>query len=907
MAQLPTGTVTLLFTDIEGSTQLLHWLGPAYAQALSLHQAVLRAAFAAYAGAEVDTQGDAFFVAFPSAPQAVASAAAATRVLAEQSWPQGASLRVRMGLHTGSPQLVGDHYVGLDVHHAARIAAAGHGGQVLLSQTTRDLVTHALPSGVTVAELGLYRLKDLQQPERLYQLVLPGLLADFPPLKTLDLSPHNLPVQPTPLLGREAELAAISALVRQDAMRLLTLTGPGGIGKTRLAIQVAAELVEAFDDGVWYVRLSRLVDPALVLPTIAQSLDLKEQASQPIADTLRAHLAEKRLLLVLDNFEQVAAAAPEVAGLLEASPRLHVLVTSRVPLHLRGEQEFQVVPLALPDPTQPPTLEALSQAASTALFIAQAQAVTPRFSVTAANAPAIAGICVRLDGLPLTLELAASRVKVLPPEALLTRLERTLPLLTGGARDLEERQQTMRATIAWSEDLLAPQEQVLFRRLAVFVGGCTLEAIEAVCTAPEGAAPLELDVLNGLSTLVDQSLAQPREEDGEARFGMLQVIREYALERLEASGEAEVLHRAHAGYYLALVERAEPALRGPESGAWLLRLERELDNLRAALGWARVQGEAETGLRLAVALGGFWDARGHLREGQAWVEGLLALGTDDASRAEQTVRGVSAGVRARALSAAGRLALWQGDDALAARRLEAAATLGRETGDVRTVQIALNNLGIIAEQQGDLEQAEARYVESLALARGAGNQRGIAASLSNLGVLAVSRGDLERAEDYFQEALALHRQRGDPKGIALALLNLGGVAGQRGEVAQAETLGREGLALVRDVGDLRFCAGALDLLAGTAGMAGQGRRAARLLGAATALRETIGAPQPAREHDDTEQAVAPARAALGEEGWMAAYVAGHAVTPEQAITEALGEARARAEAQKRGSSPPCYL
>ena len=374
-------------------------------------------------------------------------------------------------------------------------------------------------------------------------------------------------------------------------MRLVTLTGPGGIGKTRLSVQVTAELVEAFPDGVWLVRLSRLTDPALVLPTIAQTLGLKEQGSHSMADLLRTHLAQKRLLLLLDNVEQVVGAAPEVAGLLAASPGLKVLATSRVPLHLRGEREYALGPLPLPDPGHLPAAQELSQYAAVALFIERAQETKPDFAVTSANAPAIAAICARLDGLPLAIELAAARVRVLPPEALLARLSAQLSaqlqLLTGGARDLEVRQQTMRATIAWSEDLLAPSERVLFRRLAVFVGGCTLEAADAVCAAPEGAEPLGQDVLDGLSTLVEQSLVQQREEDGEPRFGMLHVIREYVLERLEASGEAAALRRAHVVHFLALAELAQPELTGPEAGAWLERLEREHDNLRATLGWAR--------------------------------------------------------------------------------------------------------------------------------------------------------------------------------------------------------------------------------------------------------------------------------------------------------------------------------
>ncbi|HEV2457211.1 MAG TPA: adenylate/guanylate cyclase domain-containing protein, partial [Ktedonobacterales bacterium] len=471
-SDLPTGTVTFLFTDIEGSTRLQQQLGARYAESLGLHQQLLRAAFAASNGREVDTQGDAFFVAFSIAPQAIAAAAEATRALADAAWPEDAPVRVRIGVHTGTPQLVGDRYIGLDVPRAARIAAAGHGGQVLLSEATHALVEHALPEGTNLRDLGLHRLKDLQHPEHLFQLVMPGLAADFSPLKTLDTHQHNLPIQPTPLLGREEAVAALCALLRREDVRLVTLTGPGGIGKTRLAIQIAAELVQDFADGVWFVRLSRLTDPALVVPTIAETLGLKEVDSQSLAELLGAYLVDRRPLLLLDNFEQVVGAASEVAGLLAASPGLKVLVTSRSRLHLRGEHEYPLAPLPLPEPGQQPPPERLSQYAAVAMFVERAQAAKADFAVTAANAPAIAEVCARLDGLPLAIELAAARVKLLPPEALLARLSTQLKVLTGGPRDLEERQQTMRATLAWGEALLAPEERVLFRRLAVFVGGC---------------------------------------------------------------------------------------------------------------------------------------------------------------------------------------------------------------------------------------------------------------------------------------------------------------------------------------------------------------------------------------------------------------------------------------------------
>ncbi|MGO8948870.1 MAG: ATP-binding protein [Ktedonobacterales bacterium] len=889
MSQLPTGTITFVFTDIEGSTKLLQRLGPEYARVLGEHQALLRAAFAAHGGVEVDTQGDAFLVAFPTAPAAVAAAADATRALAEHAWPEGSTLRVRIGLHTGAPQLVGNHYVGLDVHRAARIAAAGHGGQVLLSQTTTMLIEQDLPAGATLRNLGPHLLKDLQQPEHLVQLILPGLPADFPPLKSLDTHRHNLPIQPTPLLDREEQVPVLCMLLRSDGVHLVTLTGPGGIGKTRLALQVAAELVGDFSDGVWFVRLSRLVDPTLVVPTIAEALGLQEQGSQPIAETLRAHVADKRLLLVLDNFEQVVGAAREVADLLATSPGLRVLVTSRLSLRLSGEREFPLAPLPLPGRGQRMPPEDLPQYAAVALFVGRAQAAKPDFTVTAANAPSIAEICARLDGLPLALELAAARVKVLPPEALLSRLSGGLHLLSGGARDADERQQTMRAAIAWSDALLAPAERVLFWRLAVFVGGGTLDAAEAVCVIPEETEPLGLDLLDGLSELVEQSLVQQREEGAEPRFGMLHVIREYALERLAASGEAEALRRAHAEHFLALAERAEPQLRGPEAGRWLAQLEREHDNLRAALGWAREQGEAELGLRLMGSLWRFWESRGHLREGRAWMDELLEPGSETSGGAAGMEPAVAAGVRARALTGGGRLATRQGDFVVAERWLEEATALGQAAGDLLTAADALNALGNNAWDQGDLERAKVRYEEALAFYRAVENRRGIATALSNLGITDMYQGNLERAAGVLQEALALSRQDGDRYSSAVSLESLGGVARRRAEVAQAAALLCEALALDWGRGDPRRCAEDLEELASTAGIAGQGQRAARLLGAALAVRETLGTPKSAPEQADVDKAVAAARAALGEEAWAAAFAEGHALALEEAVAEALGE------------------
>src|SRR5258708_3470430 len=469
MQNLPTGTVTLLFTDIAGSTRLLHQLGDRYASMLLECRQVLRAVFEQWNGNVVDTQGDAFFVVFARATDAVSAAVAAQHALASHDFPDDATVQVRMGLHTGEPQRTAEGYVGLDVHRASRIMNAGHGGQVLLSQATCSLVEQDLPEGASLGDLGEHRLKDLGRPMRLFQLVISDLPADFPSLHTLESFPNNLPVQPTPFLGREHEVAALQDLLSPSDVRLVTLTGPGGTGKTRLGLQVAADLSDRFKNGVFFVNLAPISDPALVVPTIAEALVIREESGQALLERLVEHLRQRQLLLLLDNFEQVVSAAEQVAALLIACPHLKVLVTSREVLHVRAEHEFPVLPLAVPDPDHLPDLAALSHQAAVALFLQQAQAVKPDFQLTETNARAIAELCARLDGLPLAIELAAARMKLFSPPALLARLGQRLSVLTSASRDAPTRQQTLRNTIAWSYNLLDAREQRLFQRLSVFV------------------------------------------------------------------------------------------------------------------------------------------------------------------------------------------------------------------------------------------------------------------------------------------------------------------------------------------------------------------------------------------------------------------------------------------------------
>jgi predicted ATPase/class 3 adenylate cyclase len=601
MAELPTGTVTLLFTDIEGSTRLLRRVGDAYADLLGEHRRLLADAFEHHRGAIVDSEGDAFFVAFASARDAVAGAEAAQRALAEHPWPGDEELRVRMGLHTGEPRLVDGRYVGLDVHHAARVMAAAHGGQVLLSESTRALLDDA----TRLRDLGEHRLKDLSHPQRLYQLDVDGLPTEFPPLKTLDNRPTNLPVQPNELIGRERELEEAAALLT-NGLRALTLTGPGGTGKTRLALQLAADVVEEFPDGVFFVSLAPVRDWELVAPTIARTLGLREQPGETVLETLDGYLGDKALLLVLDNFEQVLAAAPAVAGLSASASQLKLLVTSRTPLRLSGERTYPVPPLELTE--------------SVRLFAARAHAAALDFDVTEENQDAVAEICRRLDGLPLAIELAATRIRSLPPPALLRRLDQRLKLLTGGAQDLDERQRTLRGTIEWSYELLPQAERELFARLGVFVGGSRLDAAEALCGG------IEIDVLDGLQSLVEKSLLRQRPDaDGEPRFWMLETIREFALELLGEAGTLEEARRAHAEWFLALAEHVDLESRTGDQGALFEQLEADNANLRAAVDWAEEMRDADLLLRLATALWRFWATRGHIEEGTTVLENALAV------------------------------------------------------------------------------------------------------------------------------------------------------------------------------------------------------------------------------------------------------------------------------------------
>ncbi len=871
MSELPTGTVTFLFTDIEGSTRLLRQLGDGYRAVQDRHAEIVREALETEGGREVRTEGDAFFAVFRTAKNAVAAAVRAQRALARSEWPHGGSVRVRMGMHTGEGSLGGDDYIGVDVNRAARIAAAGHGGQVLISDATRALVEEALPLGAFVRDLGRHRLKDFDEHQPLFDLVVEGLASDFPPLRTLEAPrPTNLPPPRTSFVGRGRELGEIADLLTRT--RLLTLTGPGGTGKTRLALRVAAEHIDRFADGAYVVDLSVTKDARLVLSGIAAALGVHEDPNTEVLDTLARYLRDRILLLVLDNVEQVVEAAPAVGSLIDAALRLTVLATSRVPLHLAGEHEYMVEPLPLPNATTL-DLRDLATCESVALFVERARAVRRGFVLDDRNASAVAGIVTRLDGLPLAIELAASRVNLLSPQGLLDRLEQRLALPETGTRDLPERQQTLRAAIGWSHDLLDEEQRRVFARLSVFAGGFSLEAAEAVC-----AQGLNDGILDGLAALVDNSLVTRIETmDGRVRFRLLETIREFGGERLDGSPERDEVRRRHAWHVVELAEAGEPELL-TQNNVWLDRLEEEHDNIRAALRWSLGSGEAEPGLRIAGALWRFWQVRGHLMEGRRWVEELLLVSAAQPRTA----------ARAKALGAEGSLQYFTNEPTRLRGAYEESLAIYRELADRRGVAEGAYNLAFAHLLAHEVEPARELLGEALRIHGELSDAVREAHAKAALGLISLQEGDLDTSAALTEAALTTLTDAGDDWGMTWTSGQLAAVALKRGDYERCRSLLLQSLDRSEALRARGWNAVAVEGMAALAIHQGDPDRGIRLAGAAAHMKDLAGGGAP-RAIVGLEDPVRLVEGTMPRERIDQLWTEGWALTSEAAIALARNQ------------------
>jgi len=874
VSELPTGAVTFLFTDIEGSTRLWEEHPDVMRLVLARHDAQLRAAIETNGGVVFKTVGDAFCAAFHTPREAVEAALAAQRNLRSAQGSavhQQLPLKVRMAIHTGTAEVRDRDYFGPPLNRVARLLAAAHGGQVLLSLAAQELVRDDVPPTVGTRNLGQHRLRDLQRPEHVFQLTHPELPTEFPALRSLDLLPNNLPQQVTSFVGREKELKDVKEILQRT--RLLTITGPGGAGKTRLSLHAAADMLVAFPDGVWVAELAPVSEPTRTPQVVATALGMKEDPARPLLDALIDHLRPKRLMLILDNCEHlIDAAASLAAAILRNCPDIQILASSREALNIEGEATYRLPSLALPRPSDTVALSTLTQYDAVRLFIERATAVSPTFMATNENAPSLAQICHQLDGIPLAIELAAARVRSFSLEELCNRLNDRFRLLTGGRRTALPRQQTLRATVDWSYDLLSAQERVLLRRLAVFAGGWTADAAEAVCAdeAVEG-----WEVIDLLTQLVDKSLVLAEEQGGKTRYRALATVRHYARDRLQEEGELEPSSARHREWFVALPERLRVQLPGELRREHVEALESELDNFRAVL--ERCERDApEVGLDLASKLELLWFRGGFLEEGRSWLSRLLRVDQEGGGA-------VNSAVRLRALILLSHISSIQGDTGFACRAAEEAYRIAAHREEPRQLAEAAGMLGAAYDMANHLEQAQEHYQEALRLWRDLGEPVKVATVLGNLGNAVFSAGDLRAARAYYEESMNMARELGHRKQEAWAAGNLAAVELRDSRVEVAMSLTALAVRIMRELGDRHYLVQSISHMASVVGAGGDMARAARLLGAAEAIRASLGiraAPYGAEAYHRT---VREAREELGEAAFLHEWEQGRVLTLEQAI------------------------
>ena len=873
--RFPSGTVTFLFTDIEGSTKLAREHPETWEIARARHHAILRSAIQLHNGYIFQIIGDAFCAAFHIADAALRAAAKSQMGLHSENWGD-TPIKVRMGIHTGKAEIQSDgEYQGyLAMSRVQRLMASGHGGQVLISAATQELLLEDLPEAVSSRDLGEHRLKDLIRPEHIYQLVVPGLPVEFPPLKTLDLYRHNLPIQRTSFIGREKELEQIKQAIRGH--RLVTLTGSGGAGKTRLSLQVAADLLDQFPDGIWFVELSAITNPELIPKTILSAFGVMEQQGRTVLQQLTDYLREKQLLLVLDNCEHLIEACAKLTDdLLGHSHSLKILATSREALGVTGEASWHVPSLSLPDVQHLPALEQLTQYESVQLFIERATLAQPNFMVKNDNAAFLAQICSRLDGIPLAIELAASRVKVLSIDQIAARLDNRFHLLTGGARTALPRQQTLRATIDWSYDLLSTQEKAVLRRLAVFSGGWTLEAAEQVCAKKES----DWDALELITRLVEKSLINMYESFGATRYRMLETTRQYALEKLMEAGEDQTAHSQHFAYFLQLAQDAESHLIGPDQVQWLNRLEREHDNFRSALTWSMQSGKYEEALQMAGALGLFLLKHSHFSEGRKWLGNILKSHPHASDQA-----------KLKAWRWAGFMAFWQTDLVESRRIYTQSLELEQALEDQWGIAFSLHMLANVAPIEGDVKTARELHKKSIAICHEINALWVMALSQFSLGDIEHNQGNFALAEELSNEALKHFRQLGEKFFMGRVLSNLGYIMCAKEDFFTAKNIFLEALHLMKELGDRD---GQTMILIGLAGIfqnEGKQIMSARLQGVVIAMEREIGVelslmPMEKVLFDATAKAL---KESMGTQAYQKELETGMALTLDEAVSLVSG-------------------